>query len=415
MNKIYTYNFEHTAKKIPVKITNDAFLWPEIKQAARRDNPAPTLLLKLEINKKIFNLSKQSCLTIKSGDYLSQQYIERQNAGARYFNLSDMVKKIPAQQKVQLSSNSLTWNNNAELLVFNNAVPKNAKVLVIAPHADDAELGAFGFYSSHNSYIVTITAGEDGRVDYCKMYSDNLQEQYLFKAKLRTINSITVPLYGGVKPQHAINLGYFSDTLRDMYENQDKAVISKTAGISDINVLRQLNVSNIVPENSGKATWNNLITDLTALINNIKPDVIVTPHPALDKHADHKFSTIAVFEALKNTNINHGHFFFYVIHSTLSAKYPYGPRHAPVTIPPNFEDSTEYSVYSYPLDKRQQIEKMFALNAMHDIALIPGDFSRKKSIAKRKKFYPAYDYFKKYIRANEIFLVTPFDRTVILD
>ena len=113
-NKSYTYNFKRTAKKIPLKITNNTFLWSKITQA-------DTLLLKLEINKKIFNLSKHNYLAIKSGDYSNQQYIERHNAGTRYFNLSDMVNKIPAQQKIQLPSNNLTWNNNAELLIFNNS------------------------------------------------------------------------------------------------------------------------------------------------------------------------------------------------------------------------------------------------------------------------------------------------------
>jgi hypothetical protein len=46
---------------------------------------------------------------------------------------------------------------------------------------------------------------------YDEIYSDT-DLHYQVKGKLRVWDSITVPMLGGVIPEHAINLGYFDNT-----------------------------------------------------------------------------------------------------------------------------------------------------------------------------------------------------------
>lgn len=407
----YAYNFASEVS-IPIKLVKNHFTWPENNLAG------DTFLLKLNVEDKRLKKVIRPYLTIKSKDYLSTQYIERHNKGIRYFNVSEIAHRIQAGEIIELSSNKLKWNNDIELLVFRNNISQRDKVLVIAPHPDDAEIAAYGFYSTHDAYIVTITAGEGGNIDYCQFYSNNPIEQRLMRAKLRILDSITVPLIAGINPQKTINLGYFDSTLKDMYENPDTTFISKLTGVSDINIFRRLNLSNLMPSCTGKATWKNLISDLYTLLKHVKPNIIITPHPLLERHSDHCFSSLAVLEALIKSKLRKGQLFFYVTHPIGSPGYPYGPKHSPVTVLPNFKDfAIQYGVYSCQLSRRQQIEKSFAMDNMRDLREAPDHMCSikkaiKQGIHKKLKRYRHinawHNYFRKAIRSNELFLTFPY-------
>ena len=313
---------------------------------------------------------------------------------------------------IRLRSNILSWSQNVEILAFANDINPKAKVLVIAPHSDDAELAAFGFYSDHNSHIINITVGETGRIDYAKKYFAEEKQQRLFKAKVRVLDSITTPFWGGVKPQNVYNLGYFSSSLQQMYQNPDQEVRDAYSNTADISAWRNMNIAKL-PKSDGKATWNNLLNDLKTLIAKIKPDIIVLPHPILDKNSDHNICTKAVFASIANIEHEPAKLLFYVTHSNVSAKYPFGPQHSTVTVPPNFNDKLNYAVYSYALTTNKQIDKLFALNNMHDIAPVPGGKSIwqqlvDKFFGKSKYYKPWKKYFRRAVRANEIFLIVSF-------
>src|SRR2546422_867970 len=53
----------------------------------------------------------------------------------------------------------------ARLHVCHESIRSEDRVLVIAPHPDDAELAAFGLYADTRATIVTVTAG-DGSARY---------------------------------------------------------------------------------------------------------------------------------------------------------------------------------------------------------------------------------------------------------
>src|SRR5581483_7318076 len=46
-------------------------------------------------------------------------------------------------------------------------------------------------------------------------------------------------------------------------------------------------------------TWNELIGELRVLLQQAHPDIVVCPHPALDTHPDHIFTTVALDQALR--------------------------------------------------------------------------------------------------------------------
>ena len=56
-----------------------------------------------------------------------------------------------------------------------NTNPAMAKILILAPHPDDAEIAAYGLYASNSesTFIATITAGDAGSMRYHELYSDS--------------------------------------------------------------------------------------------------------------------------------------------------------------------------------------------------------------------------------------------------
>lgn len=400
----YAYNFATEARHA-VNFQDKSFSWPELNKHV------DTVLLRLKITKNSWSKFVRPYIEIKAGNTCERQYFERDCLGVCYVNVTALLQQVPGQ-KISISSKVLQWQQQAELLTFTNQIKPKAKVLVIAPHPDDAELAAFGFYSDHASHIVNVTVGETGRIDYARKHFSDPKEQRLFKAKVRILDSIMTPLWGGVRPNKAVNLGYFSSTLRDMYVNPDKPIVSPFAQDADIIKWRKFNIATL-PKSDGMASWNNLVNDLKMLIAKIQPDILVLPHPILDKNPDHCLCAQAVFMAMQELKLNRGEFLFYVTHSILSAKYPYGSQHSTVNIPPNFTDTLAYTVYSHALTKNKQIDKLFALNNMHDIAPTPGGDSMwqqlyNKLFGKSKYYQPWRKYFRRAVRANEIFLALPF-------
>ena len=83
------------------------------------------------------------------------------------------------------------------------------RVMVIAPHADDAELAAYGLYSqADETWIVTLTAGEIEAEHYQQMGLSSVEASRL-KGRLRAWDSIAVPRWAGVPAAHCVQLGYF--------------------------------------------------------------------------------------------------------------------------------------------------------------------------------------------------------------
>lgn len=230
---------------------------------------------------------------------------------------------------------------------------------------------------------------------------------YLAKGKQRVLDSITTPLAGGIKPEHSVNLGYFDGTLSKMFGNKTKKIRAFMHETDDINTYRKYNISTLLSDLNSTSNWNSLVNDLSYLLKKLHPDIIVTPYPQLDRHSDHKFTTVALIEALKNSHIHTGKLLLYTNHYVASEYYPFGKRGDPVTLPPNYSNPIYFNaIYSSTLTKDEQAEKYLALTRMSDLrfygkANIWLDYCRDKP----QIICNDSSYFRRSVRANELFFV----------
>ena len=153
--------------------------------------------------------------------------------------------------------------------------------MVVAPHADDAEIAAFGLYRNKNSHIVTVTAGEV-EPDTFKHFSSNSKIASRLKGLVRSWDSLTVPVWGNQPFSNSIQLGYFCKQLPAMEKSPLLPVLSQTSEVTDTRVFRQFNAFKLSSDKNGLPTWDNLVQDFVELINRIKPTTIITPHERLD-------------------------------------------------------------------------------------------------------------------------------------
>src|SRR5262249_59394267 len=126
--------------------------------------------------------------------------------GVRFFNVSRLLAASNlAGRWVGLHGRNLDWHGeSARLHVCHEKVSSNDRVLVVAPHPDDAEIAAFGLYADTDATVVTLTAG-DGSDRYSRS-GRLISLPRAIVAKMRVWDSITIPQFGDVRAEHAINL-----------------------------------------------------------------------------------------------------------------------------------------------------------------------------------------------------------------
>ncbi len=157
----------------------------------------------------------------RSKEVVSRQYFERGANGQRFFNLTRLLESLQKiNEPIQVSCRYCSiQEGNMILLGFSNTSYCDKRILIISPHADDAELAAFAFYKHADSaMIVTITAGEIDAKSYEAIAGNgagkgNKIAAGLLKGRLRAWDSIAVPMWAGHHVQ-AIHLGYFCMTLK---------------------------------------------------------------------------------------------------------------------------------------------------------------------------------------------------------
>lgn len=375
------------------------------------DGSRQSSFIKLDTKATLLGKYYEPSLTLTSGQESYTQFFERGAKGFRYLNISPLVSQVGTEIEIEGKYISVE-DQTVEMVVFKNENISKAKVLIIAPHPDDAEIASYGLYSSNeNTYIVTVTAGEAGPNKYDEIFDDEVTH-FLKKGKVRTWNSLTVPQLGGIPQDQILNLGFFDGTLAAMNEDPSTPVSGLYTRTTDINTFRKQNVSSIVAGLNGGSDWNSLVGNLQYLLEVIKPDVIVTPHPALDRHKDHKFSSLALFEAIKRTGLQTGQLYLYTNHFVLNEYYPYGKTGGAVSLPPNFGQQWHFdSIYSHPLSIEDQKDKILALEAMHDLRLdtewLFTDSSFKLAFDNMERDVLGHEnsYYKRAVRSNELFFV----------
>ena len=303
----------------------------------------------------------------------------------QWLNLSSCLKHSRSCSQVALRAHDVILEGGeGTLYVFDNEIDLSQRVLVLAPHPDDAEIAAFGLYAHRNATVVTITAGNAGPMPFQDLFA-NLAQAFTMKGRIRAIDSVTIPWQGGISPECCFNLGYFDGRLERMHNNPDAAVCEMHSPNSDISVYRQYNIGSLLSRQSRQSTWRNLVSDLASVLARVNPDIIVSPHPLLDGHGDHQFTTVALAEALELW-MKPVRLLLYTNHAD-DNRFPYGPAGTVMSLPPATNNVPMDGVYSHEIDSHVQRLKLLALESMHDI----------------RSSYRSY--LQRGLRANEIFCV----------
>jgi len=344
------------------------------------------------------------------GGTADQQDFERGARGVRYLNLTGQHEALLGG-RLQLQGRFCKIAEAVELSVVRHPDYRAQRLLVIAPHADDAELAAFGLYSSaEQSWVVTLTAGEIEAEHYQAMGLDRVAAARL-KGSLRAWDSISVPLWAGVPQERCVQLGYFCLQLPQMQATPSVAVPSREADLSDTRYFRRFNAFALGSDADGIASWDNLVADLVELIERIEPQVIVLPHPRFDPHPDHICAQQALMQALTRSSWQPQSLLHYANHLHDNDRWPMGAAGSGVALPPQLASHGPLRPWAMSISEQQQWHKAMSLGMMHDLQPAP-PFKRKlrriiqRYLAARR--WPAFgdnEFFRKAVRQHELFWV----------
>ncbi len=401
----YVYDFETRANAIHIsKIHNNSLQLFEKQEGE-------TLILKMDIHIQFFGHLFQPYVEIISENGKKERsYFEHRACGIRYIDVSGFVSDEACS--VRIETNHCNSDPEVVMYHFKNDDIEDKVLLTLAPHPDDAEIAAFGLYSSvKESYIITTTVGEEGKCDYCGLI-DSKQEKAIQKGKLRVHDALTVPLLGNIPQHRCAMLGYFGMSLKRMFDHRDEHAVSKVTGIDDINYFRRIEHTQFIANDNVCSTWDSLVRDIKSAIVLTKPDMIVTPHPEIDGNSDHQYTTYALIEALEQSGLDDVKLYYYTNHHIYNEAYPYGPMFSTSILAPKFNIPFQCdAIYSHTLNEHKQYEKFYALESMHDLrdaTLVIGvkkawrHFTKqlKRAIQQRDK-----SYYRRAVRPNELFYV----------
>lgn len=400
----YRYRFPDECEH-PVRLEDGCL---RLGQASQLDG-SETLILQVRLKSGWLGRFLDPAVLLGDGELQDRQTFERGVKGLRYLNLGALAGPL-VEGRLALRGRFCRLLGEPRLWVIRHPDYRQQRVMVIAPHADDAELAAFGLYSqAAETWIVTLTAGEIEAQHYRDMGLAPAEAARL-KGRLRAWDSIAVPLWAGVPQAHCVQLGYFCLQLPVMQASPDVAVGSREADMTDTRPFRQLN-SLALPGDDGIPSWNNLLADLRALLLQARPEVIVLPHPVLDPHPDHVCSQQAVMEALQGLEWQPQTILGYANHLHDNDRWPMGDTGTGVALPPVTEGEALWLPWSLSLDTRQQCDKAMALGMMHDLQPRPPFKRRLRRVlqrllaGRRGSAFGENEFFRKAVRRHELLWV----------
>lgn len=401
----YQYQLPTENELAGVTLVGNALTFAQPPQVKSDD----TVVLALSIKSTWLGRFLDPAVELTGSESGDSQVFERGVNGVRYLNLTGMTSQLNG---LRLKGRHCRILGQPRVWSFRQDDARRQRVMVIAPHADDAELAAFGLYSqADESWIVTLTAGEIEAEHYQQMGMSGAEAARL-KGRLRAWDSITVPRWAGVPESRCVQLGYFCLQLPAMQAAPDQPIASREADLSDTRIFRQFNTLPLPGDVDGAPTWNNLIADLRALLLHAKPQVLVMPHATIDPHPDHICSQAAVLEALQGLDWQPSVILGYANHLHDNDRWPMGNAYSGVALPPVFDSSQTLVPYSIELNTEQQRDKAMALGMMHDLQPPPPLKRRvrrwlQKTLARRQ--WPAEgenEFFRKAVRRHELFWVS---------
>jgi hypothetical protein len=357
---------------------------------------------------------KPGIISVNGCENSNKQYFEANQKGIRYLNITG-IKNV---NDISITCENCKISSNNQLLGFKKPDLTSGPILIIAPHADDAELSAYGLYSDYapNTWIATVNIGSNLQGlerQYVQNLDTEISRAEKRKGYIRSWNSMTTPLLAKVPMQQLLSLGYFNISSSSVL-NTPKDIVSHPS-ISDIspNDFRQWNHVKLSNDTHNVNSGAALIQDLIELIEHIRPETILVTHPEIDPHDEHIASAIALHLALQKSTFIPENILFYVNHLRGIKLFPYGPEHSRTALPPWFKNSSlleNSSCYSHSLSYAKQQEKVLAFDTMHDLRAKDRLEKKLKRWINQKikkngyQYYGNHSYFQTHIKADEVFL-----------
>jgi len=398
----YAYDFGEQTREAPVSL-NGGLLKAD---CALQGNE--TLILELQLKSSWLGRFLDPQVELVAGEQADRQTFERGVDGLRFLNLTGLAAPLQAGA-LRLRGRHCRLSGQPRLWITPAVELQRRRVMVIAPHADDAELAAYGLYSqADETWVVTLTAGEIEAEHYQQMGLAKAEAARL-KGRLRAWDSIAVPRWAGVAESRCVQLGYFCLQLPAMQAAPDQPIASREADLADIRVFRQFNPFPLPADDDGAPTWHNLLADLRALLEMARPEVLVMPHPQLDPHPDHICAQAAVLEALQGLAWQPQTLLCYANHLHDNDRWPMGDSGDGVALPPQMSIAQAWAPCSLVLDLATQRDKAMALGMMHDLQP-PAPFKRRLRrllqrwlAGRRPSPYGENEFFRKAVRRHELF------------
>ncbi|MFF7062939.1 PIG-L family deacetylase [Pseudomonas sp. NPDC008258] len=398
----YAYDFGEQTHQVPASLHEGRL---NADCALRGDE---TLILELRVKSGWLGRFLDPRVELTAADQADRQTFERGVGGVRFLNLTGLAAPLQAGT-LRLRGRYCRLLGQPRLWITPAVELQRRRVMVIAPHADDAELAAYGLYSkADETWVVTLTAGEIEAGHYQQMGLEKAEAARL-KGRLRAWDSIAVPRWAGVPQARCVQLGYFCLQLPAMQAAPDQPAASREADLADIRVFRQFNPFPLPADSDGAPTWHNLLADLRALLEMARPEVLVMPHPQLDPHPDHICAQAAVLEALQGLAWQPQTLLCYANHLHDNDRWPMGDSGDGVALPPQLSAAQAWAPCSLVLDLATQRDKAMALGMMHDLQP-PAPFKRRLRrllqrwlAGRRPSPYGENEFFRKAVRRHELF------------
>lgn len=354
----YQYSFPTGTECYSLQITDGQLHLPEAESL----HPDSTLILQVHI--KSSWLGRLFDPWVQVGD--DRQTFERGASGLRYLNLTGQLEQL--RSGLVLKGQHCQLQPAVQLHLFAAPELSGKRMLILAPHADDAELAAFGLYSRmpEATSIVTLTQGEIEAEFYHQMGLEPQQAARL-KGRLRSWDSLAIPLWGGVKQERCVQLGYYCLQLPAMREQPEQSFGSRESGEADVRTVRGQNPFRLPADEDGIPCWTNLVADLTACLQHFRPQVVVMPHPELDPHSDHIATGQAFHQALEQVENKPELLLLYANHLHDNDRWPMGDAGTGVALPPAMEPLPALPLFSHVLSADTQMDKAMALRMQHDL------------------------------------------------
>lgn len=404
VRKDWMYKFCGTeTRELSVEVELDGLRLPAEARAF------DTGFLNLRIESTISGFYFDPHIEIDGGGRRESLYFERGASGARPVNISPFLSTVG---RIMMRGHHVKWKKQKAMLrLWRNAELTDEPLLIVATHSDDAEIGTYPLFNHGNCHILTICPGNCINWDLSNLVPST-SDRIRLATRMRQWDSVMVPWMVGISPDRSYNLGFPDGMLCELWKSKNKTYRNDRSFACDSRLGSKLRVSQ---DMNSASSWEDLISNIETILLKTKPGVLVVPFPLYDNHLDHGFCVLAIVEALKLLGQRPRRFLMYINHGLLTEHWPFGPRGAMTSLPPNHDGEMPITgLWSREVCPEGQINQLLMLEAMHDIREGPrlGVESWRGILRRIKNFLGCKvhgmercpnSYFRRGVRSNAVY------------